>query len=85
MKYNVERFNVFADSYRRGLAKAMKDNPGEYLPGLDADEIATKMLNKIAEKGIGAVTIAQSKGFANACKELGIKQTYKEIGKYLNG
>lgn len=84
MEYNVERFATFSDAYRKGLAKAMKEHPHEYLPGLTAEEVADKMLSKINTKGIEAVTIAQSGGFKNACKQLGIKKvTYKQINKFL--
>ncbi len=83
--YHTERFEKFAEAYRKGLAKAMKDHPDEYMPGLSAEIVAEKMIDKIKTKGIGAVSVPQSKGFKNACKELGIKQTYKEIGAYLKG
>lgn len=85
MDYSIIRFDSFAKAYREGLAKAFEKHPDEYLPGLTAKEIADKMLTKIGEHGIRSVNIAQSKGFLYACKELGLKQTYKEIEKYLKG
>ena len=85
MKYDKKRFDLFSAAYREGLAKAMKDHPDEYMVGLTSDEIADRLLKKVSTHGIGAVSVPQSKGFKNACKTLGIKQTYKEIGAYLEG
>jgi hypothetical protein len=85
MEYNIERFELFFEAYRKGLAAAMKKYPDEYMPGLDSETIADRIIAKVKAKGIEAVTIAQSKGFKHACKEFGIKQTYKEITKYLMG
>lgn len=81
---NSERLKTFDAAYRRNLAQAMQDKPGDYRAGLSADIVADKMLTTIRTDGIGHVN-KDGEGFKRTCKELKIKHTYKAIQAYLDG
>jgi len=87
---NTERFEAFSAAYRVGLLKAVVDKPEAYAlnPGQSpadyASKTADRMLVCVKDTNIRNVNISGA-GMRNACKALGIKQTYKASADYLAG
>lgn len=78
---NVEYvFNIYAEQ----LDQSMRSNPGMYMPGLTAVDIAEKFKAKILAGGdISEINIA-SDAWRRTCKQLGINHTYKALREYMS-
>lgn len=80
-----EKLDLFAIHYTNGLQKAVTEYPNEYVyPVSKVPDVAQRMIEAISDGGIRAVTITNSRGFANAAKSLNIKNTYKGWEEFLN-
>jgi hypothetical protein len=69
----------FREVYARQLAKAIKEHPEEYSPGIDPQKLAEKMTESFAKGSANK----DSRAVRATLKELGIKDTYAGIKEFL--
>jgi len=91
--FNADRFAAFSAAYLTGLTEAVRANPDDYTPNM----VASVTGGAVACGGVPAVHAKmmealradtaniQGKGFANACKALGIKHARWAIFDFLKG
>ena len=72
---NVDRWNSV---YRAELAKAMESHPDEYMPGIDAEIVANRMIAAF-ERG---TYNKDSRAIRATCRHFGIKHTYAAINAF---
>jgi hypothetical protein len=85
MTYDPLKLETLQKAYIEGLERVWADPDYDIARsrGLSPVSLAERLMSTVANKGIGHIGI-DGKGMKLACKKLGIKNTYRDLIRYLS-